>query len=169
MIRFCCTKKCLEYLRRPVTEKLKKSDAILGEWYVNIVPTFRGDTILFVNNPTRLTIVIPDEWVLDIESDFKKRLLDLYQLLNLPAEFINHEKGKLDDFQYARTDSRSLLGSMNDIAVQLQAWAEGVSPGHGDTLESFELGMSQMPHQSLDDENAVHVIHQLIKTHFEVI
>lgn len=153
MIIFRCTNKFLKFQDITPSNLTVVSKAIFGEWYVNIVPTFRGGAFLFVNDPTMLVVVMPVGWVSDLESDFRGRVLDLYHRLSFPSEVIIHESDELNAFEYMKTQSRGVLGCMNDIVNQLQCWAEGIVPGSGDTLQSFELAMSQSLHKTHRQEN----------------
>ena len=170
MVILRCTYKFLRFHDITPSNLSVISRAIFGEWYVNIVSTFRGDAFLFVNNPTMLVVVMPVAWVSDLESDFRKRVLDLYHRLSFPSEVIVHESDELNGFEYMRTQSRSVLGCMNDIVNQLQGWAEEIVPGSGDTLQSFELAMSQSLHKTFrqeDYEVPIKIAQEMIKKYFD--
>jgi hypothetical protein len=83
--------------------------------------------------------------------------------LTFPDEIIDHESDQFDAFQYTKTRSRSILGCMEDIAHQLQTWSEQLVPGFGDTLESFELAMSQSPHRTLGYNHPAAVAQKIIE------
>ena len=163
MTVFRCTKKFLTFFDISPSKFSVVSRAIFGEWYVNIVPTFRGESLLFVNDPTLLAVVLPLGWVSDLESNFRERVLDLYHRLSFPKDAIIHETNELESFLYTKTESRSVLGSMNDITFRLQTWAEELVPGSGDTLKSFELAMSQMPLKRHNFKYPIEVAQMLIK------
>ena len=120
-------------------------DATLGEWYVNLVQTCLGEAIVFVNAPTRLTVVLPVAWISSIEKDFCARLLALYQRLEFPRDFILRESKLLNNCVYTKTQDRSMIGSMNDIGHHLQSSTETVVSGARFSLESFEDRMSVLP------------------------
>ena len=134
------------------------SRAVFGEWYANTIPTFRGDVFLFTNDPSLLSVVLPLSWDLDLEKNFKDRVLNLYRRLGFPEEIINHESNEMSAFIYTKTASRSILGVMNDVAYNLQSWAEEVIPGFGDTLQAFELASSQTLHKTIQDKDYVRPI-----------
>lgn len=163
MVIFRCTKKLLIFLDISPSKFSVVPRAIFGEWYVNIVPTFRGESLLFVNDPTLLTVVLPLGWGSDLESNFRERVLDLYDRLSFPKDVIIHESNELESFSYTKSESLSFLGSMNAIARHLQSWAQGLVPGSGDTLQSFELAMSQMPHKRHHFKYPIEIAHILIK------
>ena len=163
MIVCRCTQKLIEYFNLSLTTAPCKTEALFGEWYVNSVSTFRGDAVLFVNNPTLLSVVLPLTGISNLETDFQRRVLHLYARLTFPEEIIDHESEQFNAFLYTKTRSRSVLGCMEDIAHQLQIWSEQLVPGFGDTLESFELAMSQLPHKTLDDRHPAAVAQKIIE------
>ena len=170
MIIFRCTQKFLKYRKIKPSPMSVVSRAIFGEWYANTVPTFRGDVFLFTNDPSLLSVVLPLSWDLDLEKDFKDRVLKLYRRLAFPEEIINHEDNEMNSFLYTKTASRSILGVMNDVAYNLQTWAEEVIPGFGDTLESFELAASQTLHKVLNYKDYVrptHIAQKMIEERFK--
>ena len=166
MIVFHCTKKFLEFQNISTSPFSVVSKAIFGHWYVNLVPTFRGDVFLFVNDPTILSVVLPVNSGSDPESGFCERVLNLYRRLSFSEDVINHEAGEMQSFLYTKTESRSILGLMKDVAWQLQCWAEELVPGFGNTLETFELAMSQSPHKPKQYKSHVYpldIAHRLIQ------
>ena len=76
----------------------------------------------------------------------------------------------MNSFLYTKTASRSILGVMNDVAYNLQTWAEEVISGFGDTLESFELAASQTLHKVLNYKDYVrptHIAQKMIEERFK--
>ena len=49
MITLRCTKKLLMYLEIDPIDEPSSSTGRLGDWYANLVPTYAGDLIMFVN------------------------------------------------------------------------------------------------------------------------
>jgi hypothetical protein len=171
MIIFRGTQKFLKFQKIKPSPMSVVSRALFGEWYVNLIPTFRGDVCLFTNDPCLLSVVLPLSWDLDIEKDFKERILNLYRRLAFPEEFVNYELDEMDSFIYTKTASPSILGVMNDVAYNLQSWAEELVPGFGDTLESFELAASQTPHKmqyAKDYEFPRDIARRMIEERFKI-
>ena len=87
MIVFRCTKKFLKFKDISPSPFSIVSKAIFGQWYVNLVPTFRGDVFLFVNDPTILSVVLPVNSGSYLESGFcersKRNYANLCQCFNI--------------------------------------------------------------------------------------
>jgi hypothetical protein len=58
------------------------------------------------------------------EDRFREALYDLLLALGVPAEAAAGERDAMSDFYYARTNSRSVLGTMNDFTFPLRILLE---------------------------------------------
>lgn len=124
MITWRCTKKLMQYLDIKPNANLEPTSAKLGDWYANLVPTMSGDLILFVNEKSLLTLAIPVWEAANLVPLFSLRFINLAGMIGIPPEAAAEEFFHFDRIQYGKTQSRSVLGSMNDIAFQFQVMAE---------------------------------------------
>ena len=150
MITLRCTKKLRKYLGVVPVETTQPPTAALGDWYANLVPTFSGDLIMFVSEKSLLTVAVP-VW----ESDhlvplFRIRVDNLLGMIGIPQKIINREVAHLDQVQFGKTASRSVLGSMNDFAWNYQIIAEESVSKADLSLSKAEYKLSQMPCGLLD-------------------
>lgn len=150
MVTLRLTHKLQKLLNIELTEQLEPTTSKLGDWYANFVPTLSGDLILFVNEKTLLSVAIPI-W----ESDrllvlFRLRIWNLLGMIGIQSKTIEHELHQYDQIQFGKTKSRSVLGSMNDIAFQYQVIAE-MAEGKADfSLSNAEYQLSHMPCKPID-------------------
>jgi hypothetical protein len=150
MITLRCTKKLLKYLEVDPIDEPSSSTGRLGDWYANLVPTYAGDLIMFVNEKTLITVAVPTLLDEELISSFRSRVLNLLLMLEIPVQQIEQEINHYHEVEYARTASRSVLGSMNDIAFNYQFIAErGVDEGPL-SLSDAEYKLSNMPSISRD-------------------
>jgi hypothetical protein len=100
--------------------------AALGEWYANAIALpFRGRSlVVFVQGTALLSVVAPGRVLGTTVPVFMQRLPLLLRRLELPQPWIESQAAALTSLCFARTASRSVLGSMNDIAEQIRAEAE---------------------------------------------
>ncbi len=82
--------------------------------------------MVFVHDRTLLSVVAPGRVLGTTVPTFQQRLPCLLQRLNLPQAWIDEHKAALSEVCFARTASRSVLGTMNDIAWQIWSDAESV-------------------------------------------
>ena len=128
----------------PVSEPMPSSGR-LGDWYANLVPTDASDLIVFVNEKSLVTVAIPAWEAENLASQFRVRVQNLLALLGVSIESIRSEISHYQQVQFARTASRSVLGSMNDIASNYQFVAEGGDESGYLSLSDAEYKLSNMP------------------------
>jgi hypothetical protein len=117
----------------------------LGDWYANLIYTEAGDLILFVNERTLLSVAIPVWETHNLLEVFRLRVANLLAMIGAPHRSIVEEIGHLTNVEFGRTANRSLLGSMNDIALQYQLTAEDHSHDSPLSLSDAESEVSLMP------------------------
>lgn len=119
MITLRCTRKLLKYLdERPV--KSPTTTNTLGNWYANLIPTVLGNLILLTNERSLLTVAVPTELVGDFHTQFRIRAANMLAGIGISPDVIRQEIAEMDPLLYAKTASRSILGSMNDLAFHFQ-------------------------------------------------
>jgi hypothetical protein len=122
----------------------------LGDWYANLIPTYAGDLIMFVNERSLLTVAVPVRDIENLIPLFRVRVENLLLMIGVEQEVIDREISHLEPVQFARTASRSLLGSMNDIAWNYQFISEEAEYVAHLSLSDAELKLSLMPSGVLD-------------------
>jgi len=162
MVTLRLTHKLQKLLDIDPVEQLKPTTSKLGDWYTNFVPAYSGDLIVLVNEKTLLSVAIPI-W----ESDhllvlFRLRVGNLLGMLGIPPKAIDQELHHYNDVQFGKTRSRSVLGSMNDIAFQYQVIAEMAENRVDLSLSNAEYQMSQMPCKPIDYRAPIDVAKELL-------
>jgi hypothetical protein len=104
------------------------TDACLGNWYVNRFNLGRQKAYIFMSETTLLSFILfQGKKPVTINSLPNMLLAGLEQLLlmkGLPQSAIDKAFEHYDAGLYARTDSRSDLGSLNDLVSQYQVSVE---------------------------------------------
>jgi hypothetical protein len=127
MLILKCTQKVAKELGVTLAQMPAENNfSYLGDWFVNTLKFGHTKTLLFVNAPTLYSMLVEYK---------KKDLSDIGQLfrinlrLNLQKE--GFEVGKIEgllaeyeEVKLAKTDNRSVLGSMNDLAWLYQVQIE---------------------------------------------
>ena len=108
----------------PDTETEPTLDGRLGEWYANVKSLpFRGKSVvIFFNVNTYITILLPGSGSRKMLPEFVERTGRLLQRLNVPQHLIDREMEAMQEIRLLKTDSRSILGSMNDIGRHLNGY-----------------------------------------------
>lgn len=162
MFTLRCTRKLLNFLDIEPVEEPEAPTGALGDWYANLVPTCAGDLIIFVNERSLVTVAIPVWEVENLVPLFRIRVRNLLAMMGLPWDVIEREIGHLDPVQFAKTASRSILGSMNDMAWHYQVRAEEAQNEDDLRLSPVEFRLSQMPFSPLDYRFPTDVAEELL-------
>ena len=162
MVTLRLTKKLQKLLGIDLTNQLKPITSTLGDWYANLVPTHSGDLIVFVNEKTLLSIAIPI-WESDnLLSLSRLRVVNLLGMIGIQFKAIENELSHYDHIQFGKTRSRSVLGSMNDFALQYQVMAEEAESKADLSLSNAEYQLSQMPCKPIDYRTPSDVVKELL-------
>jgi hypothetical protein len=164
MVTLCLTQKLQKLLQIDLAEQLQPTTSRLGDWYANFVPTYSGDLIIFVSEKTLLSVAIPI-WESDrFLSLFRLRIENLLGMMGIQPTAIENELSHYDQIQFGKTRSRSVLGSMNDIAFQYQVIAEMAENKADLSLSKAEYQMSQMPCKPIGYRVPSDVVKELLVT-----
>ena len=150
MFRLRCTRKLLQRIKDEPLEGSVPTTTALGDWYANVIPMPFGELLLFLNERSLLTAAIPGEDVKFILPQFRQRLDNLLKRFNVPNRLVIAEIRNMGNVLITKTASRSVLGSMNDVAFNYQAMVEYDETGRIQKLGELELKLSSMPHKPLN-------------------
>jgi hypothetical protein len=150
MITLRCTQKLQKYLGIFPVDLPEPSTAVLGDWCVNLIPTFSGDLIVFLSEKTLLTVAIPIWEANNLVPMFRKRVANLLGMIGVYPKDIANEIRHFDQVQYSKTANRSALGSLNDFAWHYQVLGEQARSKSDLSLSKAELKFSQIPCKPLD-------------------
>jgi hypothetical protein len=145
MVTLRLTNKLQKLLAIDLTDQLKPTTSKLGDWCANLIPTYSGDLIIFVNEKTLLSVAIPiwesDNFLLLLHL----RIVNLLGMIGIQPKAIEDEISHYEHIQFGKTRSRSVLGSMNDFAFHYQIMAEEAENKADLSLSNAEYRLSQMP------------------------
>ncbi len=97
------------------------STTTLGDWYATILFTKPHHVVLLVNAATRLSVVVPARRLSRLSSRFAEGLATVLTTLDISPEVITAELREMRDVTFTTTASRSVLGTMNDYAIYIEA------------------------------------------------
>ena len=132
-------------LRRVSRESLDepaRSSTALGDWYANLLFTRRARLVLLVSDRSLLSVLFPVRDCVNFAPRFRSAVTDLLTSLGIAPVALATELREMNEVQFGRTISRSVLGSMNDLAYHAR-WLLGQRPSLRETDLALEL--SQIP------------------------
>jgi len=123
-----CTQKLLKELNvKPVGET---KSVLLAGWHANLLRIDRRKCVLFTHDATLYSVFVPGMRKSEFQRFTHVFQQNLFRALNvegLPQDQISEMLKKYQELEIGKTNNRSVLGSMNDLAYQIKYWikAEG--------------------------------------------
>lgn len=135
------TKKFLDRVGRPTVEPETASTTALGSWFATAL-FWRPQVALFVNARTLLPVFMPLAPATSVVARFAMALDEVLTAHEVQRAFIDHELGEMTPQVLAKTNSRSVLGSMNDFIFMAEA---GQERGRDEDLLSLSVRLAHTP------------------------
>ena len=120
LFSFRCTSRLLTYLHETPVQPASPASTALGHWYGNLLLTKWARLIQFTSEATLLTVIVHARNRVTILPRFHEALEELLLALGQPRPLIQLELAQMSDYIVAKTASRSVLGSMRDLALQVR-------------------------------------------------
>lgn len=150
-----CTRKLLDELdlSEAMVAEIRPADTLLGNWYANVLRIEREKCVLVMNEKTLYSFILP--WSFKSEpGKFRQAFIDgLRQALEAewvdPADIARVLK-EYEQVEFTSTESKRLLGNMNDLAKQYEyrlPEAGGVKSRH---LTEIVRDANQTPQRNLE-------------------
>ncbi|MEZ4987054.1 MAG: hypothetical protein R2795_18780 [Saprospiraceae bacterium] len=162
MMILSCTKKIRDKLKKSKELEDEKVDLSISNWYVDLIRLNRKEYYLFTNSVmlySFLTYIGTEKEKKNLESIFRSKLIEA-----IKADFGISEssfESKLftdNDFRYVKTNSRSILGVMNDYKYQIEVliWHKEITEEDYESLRHYlnECPMSTINYSSGKKEMA---------------
>jgi len=165
MVTIRCTRKLLKLIDGAIVEEPPAPSNVLGDWYANLIPTAAGNLIIFASETTLLSVAIPAEQLSQLIPLFVARVYNLLRMLEIPEPVVEREMRWYQEISLAKTSSRSVLGSLNEIASYYQTIPERLREQARLSLSEAELELSKLLHSPLNYRRPVEVARDLLIGH----
>jgi hypothetical protein len=120
------------------------SSTILGDWFANDIVLNRKQYILCVSEKTRLPVILGAAPYADFSSRLPAAVAEVLRALDIPPTAVEQEIGQMAPVVLAKTNSKSVLGSLNDDLHMLEAYQRYSHKPAGTILE-MALRLSEAP------------------------
>jgi hypothetical protein len=137
-----CTQKLLDRVNAVPDPEPEPPDTVLGDWYANLVRVGRTQMVLAVSERTLLPVVAPAKDGRTAARRVADAVESMLVSIGIPAEAVIAERDAMRDVVVAKTASRRVLGSLNDLAFQLQV---GLNHFPDRTLLEHSLWLARTP------------------------
>jgi hypothetical protein len=117
---------------------------VLGDWYANSLNVGHSRYVLCLSARTLLPVILPAR-----KSEFPGRftvyLSEVLNLIGVPKLVIEREAAECAQPVFAKTQNRSLLGSLNDFVFSASVYLQ-----HGESRLEANLKLAQMPSKVIE-------------------
>jgi hypothetical protein len=120
-----CTRKLLKELDVPIIEpdKTTLDSQCLGNWYANLIRIDRKKCLLFTNEKTLYSFLIPHIKKANLKNIVDEFMINLsfnLQYEGFSLDVIAKVMQEYEEIGFAKTASKKVLGSMNELAFQYE-------------------------------------------------
>lgn len=169
MIQLRCTGKVQKQLSIKSSElsEIKESNSTLGNWYVNLTTIDRRKTFIFMNEKTLLSFIlfgVKKSNTPRIHEIFLKALNQLLLMEGFAESVINNINKEYLELAYTKTNSKSLLGNMNDLVDNYKysiLYDGGLKCCN---LTEIITKMNRMPQRNIGWKYSIDAVKELLKT-----
>jgi len=147
MLTLRCTQKLLKRVRNQTMSADQVSSTRLGDWYANVVSLpYRGKSvILFMAEKSRTAVVVEGRGSAKMIPLFRERAIRHLERLNLESERVEAEARAMEEICLGKTQNRSVLGSMNDLAWSIWVAAKQATRYTDIDWDELECELNQVP------------------------
>lgn len=119
-----CTAKLLSRLKAPVVAAPPPSTTRLGDWYATILIWRPAHRVLLVNELTRLAVVLPARELSTLAERIPEAVARVLLDIGVEPGVVEEERSAMTEISFAKTASRSVLGTMNEFVFYLDELRE---------------------------------------------
>ncbi|EHR70694.1 hypothetical protein BurJ1DRAFT_1835 [Burkholderiales bacterium JOSHI_001] len=147
MFAIRCTKKLLVRGNLVVNPAPSPTTTVLGDWYANVLITRPHHLVLCISEKTLLPVVVAAK---DLKA-FPLRLTEAVEIMltriGVPAHLVHAETREMSQSVFAKTESRKVLGSLNDFMFHLQ---DGCASDTSLSLGERAMQLANMPSGAIE-------------------
>ena len=151
---------------------LKKGDlsepsspfSFLGPWHANLLFIDRRKCVLFVNDKTLFNFLAPDvrkAEIKDLQKLFLSYLTCVLKSVDIEDSVIDKVLAEYRDLGYSGTSSKSVLGSMNDLAFHYKHLILSSGSVHSADVPEIIRKLNHMPMGAIEYKYAIDAFREL--------
>lgn len=133
----------------------------LGAWHANLIYANRRKAVLFVNDITLFNFIainLKREDIKKLSDVFRENLSHILAVEGFSEEVIEIVMAEYTSIQYAKTNSKSVLGSMNDYAFHYKYHIQ-----NGEFLPDIIYKVNRMPMKAINYHESIALLQETLK------
>ena len=160
MVTLRCTKKLLGKVKPSLiaTPIGRESSGVLGDWYCHYVQHGRAHLILCVCERSLLPVVIPAAPARSFPTRLAETLAHMLMGMGIAPSLIERELVGMTHTVFAATDSRVVLGSLNDFNFAISFYPDEVLAG---AFVWLSLHLADTPCKPIGYKSPLQMAHEL--------
>lgn len=167
MTHLCCTEKLLSdfNIQAPEQSPGEESQTTLGDWYAHLIRIRRCKGLLFVNERALFSFIVflaTKDRRKNLENMFVENLQRTLEEEGFRNPTLDTVMSEIGVVKYARTDNRSVLGSMNDLAKLYQYQIESAGSLYQAPLPAIIKKINRTPQKNLGWKYSIEVLKELL-------
>ena len=161
-----CTKKLQKEMGRKKTDlhEVEPGSSRLGSWHANLIHIDRRKCVLFVNDRTLFNFIVPDvgrAQIRELDVLFREYLQCVLAEEGIPESARQKTVAGYKEVAYANSNSKSVLGSMNDLAFHYKFHIQSEGGVHSYLVPSIIRKLNRMPMGALQYKHPIEAMRQL--------
>lgn len=162
-----CTKKLLADLSVDVDpDPVSFQDTLLGDWYANLIRIRSCKGLLFTNERTLFSFVVfdvPKARRRDLGGLFVEHLKKTLQDEGIDGTGLDALMAEVAKVRYAKTDNKSVLGSMNDLLGLYRYEIESAGSIYHADLPAIIKNVNRTPQSNLGWHYSIEALTELLR------
>jgi hypothetical protein len=111
------------------------SGTVLGAWYLHLIRLGHQHVVMATSERSLLTVLLPARDLRrTVAHNLRRSVRDLLVALEVPLDAVHGEIASMQPIAYGNAVNRRIIGSINEFAYQLDAYA-------GDTSDPLKLAL----------------------------
>jgi len=160
-----CTKKLLDELKIKTLDSSESSDEF-GSWHANLLRIDRRKCVLFTHDKTLYTFYIPGltkPHFQNFNEVFRQNLFKNLIAEELPQKHIEIFLDDIREIKIAKTNNRSVLGSMNDLTFQLKYRVADEGGLLNADATKLKYALNRIPMSAIEEIYSIYELKKLLK------
>ncbi len=160
-----CTQKLLSELKLRPSDSMQQPSEISG-WHANLLRIDRRKCVLFTHDTTLYSFFVPGLKKPDFESFrevFRQNLFKSLIAENLPQKHIELFLDDIREIEISNTNSRSVLGSMNDLTFQLKYQIADTGGIEMADISKLAFDLNRIPMSAIEQIYSIYELKILLK------
>ena len=124
------------------------SDSVLGDWALKSTDVQQGRFFVAVNERTLMAVVFAERPVAMVPHLLATCVAAQLEVFGIPRERILAEATSLESATFGKNRARPLLGILNEVSFQFEAYASGSTIASPGELLEIQTRLNHSPHRA---------------------